>query len=339
MQTWAPPGYAPANARTGVLFESWAPPARGPVRFDDTALNTKSSGPTAPIAPGTGLDLGVLLSTDSVPAFPVINGAGFELFTASAEPCTRSCGGGWQHKAMVCVSELMGTVAPLDMCMAELGVADTRIDACERHECSLLEPRWEVGDWGPANASCGGAAQQRRVRCVRNGLPAEEADCGVLTHPRLRLANTAPCEAFGWYAGAWGECSAGCGPGIQRRSVTCSSTSGDSVPDTLCPRSKPRSTQPCYVRPCSSTGPVGNGTTAFDQSVRVTGMTLPDDSECSPRCAHHLPTLSTAGAGTNYSEAECCLLLMQLHSALKALFTSVYKLSDVGLNAAVAKSC
>lgn len=51
-------------------------------------------------------------------------------------------------------------------------------------------------------------------------------------------------EVAAWEVGAWGQCSAECGQGVQTRTVTCSSK------DKECPAEKPADSQPCFVKEC-----------------------------------------------------------------------------------------
>lgn len=60
--------------------------------------------------------------------------------------------------------------------------------------------------------------------------------------------------SYHWITGTWGTCSATCGGGMQLRQVFCIRTDINdvsiTVPDMLCPESKPLYTQACNTQAC-----------------------------------------------------------------------------------------
>jgi Thrombospondin type 1 domain len=195
-----------------------------------------------------------------------VEGSQFVAAYSAPTPCTRSCGSGWRLRPSVCVSVAMHTTAPLDVCMQDLQVHDTRITRCATEPCSATLAHWEVGDWGFSSALCDGGVQARSVSCVRNGLTAEEASCGELTDPRQVPAFTSPCTGFAWYTGVWGACSKRCGCGYQRRAAVCVDQSNATVADSFCPHLKPPLEQRCCNAACHVDS-VAIDDSAYDASI------------------------------------------------------------------------
>uniref|UniRef100_A0A8C5JYW4 Papilin n=1 Tax=Jaculus jaculus TaxID=51337 RepID=A0A8C5JYW4_JACJA len=113
-----------------------------------------------------------------------------------------------------------------------------------------------VGPWAPCSASCGGGSQSRSVYCVSSDgagdqEATEDAQCAGLPRkpPATQACNLRPCAA--WSAGHWGECSATCGAGIRRRSVTCRGEDGTLLPAVACSlEDQPSLTEACVREAC-----------------------------------------------------------------------------------------
>uniref|UniRef100_A0A6I8PI63 Papilin n=1 Tax=Ornithorhynchus anatinus TaxID=9258 RepID=A0A6I8PI63_ORNAN len=164
--------------------------------------------------------------------------------------CSVPCGGGHQTRAVFCTSD--GTASPDHLCQAGPRPADNR--TCALHPCPRT--RWQVGPWGPCSAPCGGGRQARSVHCAaldgEGGREAtEEEECEALAGrpPDARACNLRRCSS--WTAGPWGECSASCGPGVQRRTVGCQGGGDSPLPDAPCSgEDEPPPTRACVGEDC-----------------------------------------------------------------------------------------
>ncbi|XP_039767498.1 papilin isoform X3 [Ornithorhynchus anatinus] len=165
--------------------------------------------------------------------------------------CSVPCGGGHQTRAVFCTSD--GTASPDHLCQAGPRPADNR--TCALHPCPRTR-RWQVGPWGPCSAPCGGGRQARSVHCAaldgEGGREAtEEEECEALAGrpPDARACNLRRCSS--WTAGPWGECSASCGPGVQRRTVGCQGGGDSPLPDAPCSgEDEPPPTRACVGEDC-----------------------------------------------------------------------------------------
>jgi hypothetical protein len=203
-----------------------------------------------PSPPPSGFEQSSLLINDVIPLFPAVEGTQFSVHKSCTAPCSRTCGAGWQLQPSVCVSKVLHTTSPLDVCLKDLEQHDTRIMPCSTQPCSTSEPHWEVGDWRPSSALCDGGFQSRDVECKRNGLIADTASCGSLSHPQMRSSFTSPCTNFGWFVGPWDACGTECGWGRQSRQAVCVDLQNATVPDRFCPHLQPDLQADCYLGPC-----------------------------------------------------------------------------------------
>ncbi|KAG8449469.1 hypothetical protein GDO86_016209 [Hymenochirus boettgeri] len=116
--------------------------------------------------------------------------------------------------------------------------------------------RWKVNEWGPCSATCGGGLQIRSVYCVTyEGRASQQAvadaECGAFVEKPVtqQVCNLQACAK--WTIGAWTACSAECGEGIQKRTVSCSTDSGAVLQEVACLQQlKPTDTQLCYGENC-----------------------------------------------------------------------------------------
>eukprot|EP00892_Ulva_mutabilis_P009297 jgi/Ulvmu1/673/UM010_0045.1 len=265
------PRFAPAPGE--LAFEVWGPPPpppapEPPASTPDTtdSPDFKGSGvtplPDPPQPPGTppppnpfGNDSDIVtleIFADALPQFPRVAGVQFMLQHAQRSPCSAACGLGFAVAPAACVSTAMHTSAPLEVCQAALGAADSRLLDCNTETCSAEEPHWEVGGWSRSDVPCGGGLRHRDVRCVSGGVATGNASaCGLLPLQQYLPANTAPCVSFAWSTTPWSSCSRDCGWGVVRREISCVSSTNETMADVFCAAAAPEVKMDCYLRPCN----------------------------------------------------------------------------------------
>nr|XP_057927344.1 A disintegrin and metalloproteinase with thrombospondin motifs 13 isoform X1 [Doryrhamphus excisus] len=136
-------------------------------------------------------------------------------------PCSVSCGSGVQKHHYVCVDKESNTHLEEHLC-------DTHPPPLPLHTpCQLpaCPPSWTTGPFGPCSASCGGGERIRPVRCVqKNGddvVNVLDSKCPADSAPNaVEACNRQHCPAR-WRVSEVGGCSAVCGLGEVKRSVSC----------------------------------------------------------------------------------------------------------------------
>ena len=122
--------------------------------------------------------------------------------------------------------------------------------------------RWTMKALGPCSQSCGGGQQTQVAECwsVVGQRTVADTKCARGSRPSVRTVSCGrrPCPPA-WQPGAWGACSASCGPGLQTRGPSvCRQQLSHSVSipvsPSLCPpasTSQPGLTERrCEVAPC-----------------------------------------------------------------------------------------
>ncbi|XP_029016059.1 A disintegrin and metalloproteinase with thrombospondin motifs 13 isoform X5 [Betta splendens] len=185
------------------------------------------------------------------------NPAAIGKWTVFTTPCSVSCGPGVQTHASVCVDE--DTESELEEHSCEAPPPSIPLHTpCQLSSCP---PRWDAGYFGPCTASCGGGERVRPVRCVQGHradvVVVPDSECPPDTAPlAVEKCNLQPCPAR-WRVSEPGECSAVCGPGEAKRTVSCvRSEDGQEVEvdQNHCPEElRPADSVPCVVDVC----PVG----------------------------------------------------------------------------------
>ncbi|MEE6508967.1 hypothetical protein FKM82_023552 [Ascaphus truei] len=132
--------------------------------------------------------------------------------------------------------------------------------------------------------------QQRLVTCPETGRCDES-----LKPNNTRSCNPLPCTK--WAVGPWGQCTASCGGGIQRRQVKCLNTrTGTAEEDNnLCDHEPwPENIQKCNAQDCDlSLNSVSCSrdrlTFSFCQTLRLLGRcSLPTvQAQCCQTCRSH----------------------------------------------------
>ncbi|XP_040267540.1 papilin isoform X1 [Bufo bufo] len=185
--------------------------------------------------------------------------------------CSAECGGGYQSRLVFCTID--NEAYPDYMCTKKPAPANNR--TCSIQPCPqtkrisyLYQPTmwnrlvntkmtsWKAGEWGPCTATCGGGTQTRSVYCATYEgrayqQAATDAECSAFMEkpPSQQVCNLRSCAK--WSIGPWTQCSAECGEGIQKRTVTCKTDTGAIVQDTACLHQvKPLDNQICYAETC-----------------------------------------------------------------------------------------
>ncbi|XP_053973328.1 A disintegrin and metalloproteinase with thrombospondin motifs 9-like isoform X2 [Hylaeus volcanicus] len=191
--------------------------------------------------------------------------------TGDWSQCNVECDAGFQHRQVRCQSPY-GEILPDDSCHDSEKPEVVKI--CRKSPCmtptnrkNRLETnifrKWKVSNWTSCSKSCGSGLQRRRVECtMRRGnhgpeVTVKDEQCSRLglAKPRSqRSCRRVACDYI-WQEDAWSECSAKCGQGIQRRTVTCYRTNRygviDPAPSDNCPMDqKPSTEQTCKLRDC-----------------------------------------------------------------------------------------
>ncbi|XP_066205594.1 A disintegrin and metalloproteinase with thrombospondin motifs 14 isoform X2 [Saccopteryx leptura] len=196
----------------------------------------------------------------------------YEWALKSWAPCTKACGGGIQFTKYGCRRRRDHHMVQRHLCDYRKRPKPIR-RRCNQQQCP--QPEWVIEDWGTCSRSCGKlGVQTRGVQCLlplSNGthkaMPAKACpgDRPEARRPCLRV----PCPAQ-WRTGAWSQCSATCGEGIQQRQVVCR-TNANSLGQ--CEGDKPDTVQVCSMPACR--GSLQNSTVSADVRELVTPKAEP----------------------------------------------------------------
>ncbi|XP_071455344.1 A disintegrin and metalloproteinase with thrombospondin motifs 2-like [Hetaerina americana] len=183
-------------------------------------------------------------------------------------PCSATCGGGRQHKNLVCTDSKTGKSVPRRLCSLALKPQNpTR--QCNTFSCSF---EWVAGPWEPCTATCGArGVQSREIYCIHSNVSTlithglaqpwdhfvDPIRCGGAgwQWPRatgldtIMPCNRVPCPVE-WVTGNWSQCAAkGEGShqsvwGEERRLTRCPAPRGE--PLYTCGRPPPEQ-RPCRL--------------------------------------------------------------------------------------------
>ncbi|XP_053553760.1 LOW QUALITY PROTEIN: papilin [Bombina bombina] len=209
-----------------------------------------------------------------------LNAEDYQWNYGSWSECSAQCGGGYQSRLVFCTID--NEAYPEQMCRGKPAPPNNRtcsMQPCPQPKALLIfvlckrisyiyEPTlwtrtpstkmisWKVSEWLPCSTTCGGGVQTRSVFCVSyegraSQQVAQDSECAAVTEKPAtqQVCNLRACAR--WSAGPWNECSAECGEGIQKRTVTCITDTGSTVQDISCMhQAKPTDTQLCYGDNC-----------------------------------------------------------------------------------------
>ncbi|XP_062957888.1 A disintegrin and metalloproteinase with thrombospondin motifs 14 isoform X3 [Cynocephalus volans] len=206
----------------------------------------------------------------------------YEWALKSWAPCTKACGGGSiQFTKYGCRRRRDHHMVQRHLCDHRKRPKAIR-RRCNKHPCP--QPVWVTEEWGACSRSCGKlGVQTRGVQCLlplsnstHKAMPAKACpgDRPEARRPCLRL----PCPAQ-WRMGAWSQCSATCGEGIQQRQVVCR-TNTNSLGQ--CEGDKPDTVQVCSLPACA--GHLQNSSVKADiwELVTPEGLWVPQSGPLYP---------------------------------------------------------
>ncbi|NXJ39218.1 ATS1 metalloproteinase, partial [Ciconia maguari] len=102
--------------------------------------------------------------------------------------CSKSCGSGWQRRAVEC-RDPQGR--PAADCARELKPSDIR--PCADMPC----PQWQLGDWSPCSKTCGKGFKKRLLKCISydgSVLPQESCEPSKKPKHLIDFCNVTDCS-------------------------------------------------------------------------------------------------------------------------------------------------
>ncbi|KAM4690470.1 ADAMTS-like protein 4 [Rhinophrynus dorsalis] len=166
--------------------------------------------------------------------------------------CSCTCGSGIQHRQVLCRQMYANRTTMVHPQRCGNLVKPNVTQTCQLRICS----HWEIQtNWSTCSVMCGLGQRTRHVRCVSNhGDIVGEVECSNRLRPRTNeICDMGPCVRS-WFHNDWSStCSSECGPGIQRRSVFCLSSSATDDSQENCVGHKPSDMRVCNSGPCERT--------------------------------------------------------------------------------------
>ncbi|XP_042845136.1 A disintegrin and metalloproteinase with thrombospondin motifs 17 [Panthera tigris] len=144
------------------------------------------------------------------------------------EGCSVQCGGGERRTIVSCTRIVNKTTTLVnDSDCPQASRPEPQVRRCNSHPC---QSRWVAGPWSPCSATCEKGIQHREVTCVYQLQNGTHVTTRPLYCPGPRPAPVQSCEGQDclsiWEASEWSQCSATCGKGTQKRTVTCTNSQG-----------------------------------------------------------------------------------------------------------------
>ncbi|RMC00879.1 hypothetical protein DUI87_22564 [Hirundo rustica rustica] len=169
--------------------------------------------------------------------------------------CSRSCNEGVRTRSVFCKRKIS---ASEEKTLDDASCSQPRpkmLEPCNNQTCP---PEWVALDWSECTPSCGPGFRHRIVLCKSgdHSVTLPTSQCHEAAKPPTSMrCNLRRCPPPRWVTGKWGECSAQCGLGQQRRSVQCLAHTGQ--PSVDCVEAlQPPGMQQCETK-CES-GPTDN---------------------------------------------------------------------------------
>ncbi|KAI9517496.1 A disintegrin and metalloproteinase with thrombospondin motifs 6 [Dissostichus eleginoides] len=165
-------------------------------------------------------------------------------WTGDWTECSRSCNSGLRTREVFCKRRLSVTEEKV---LDDSACATPRpplTEPCSNHSCP---PEWLALDWSECTPSCGPGYRHRVVLCKsgESGDNLPESKCPKHGRPTSRVrCNLQRCPPPHWVTGPWGECSARCGLGQEKRMVQCLTPTGQPSNECL-EHQRPAAMQQC----------------------------------------------------------------------------------------------
>ncbi|KAK2514901.1 Adamts18 [Columba guinea] len=146
--------------------------------------------------------------------------------TGEWSECSKSCGGGEQSRLIQCVQKRAfqrEEAVAHSLCPVS---TPAQVRVCNSQDCP---PEWSLGLWSQCSKTCGRGVKKRDVYCKSTGSPSAkilpESMCSRDHKPESQqtcvLGRCPKNERLQWVISSWSECSASCGPGVQKRELKC----------------------------------------------------------------------------------------------------------------------
>ncbi|XP_063105994.1 A disintegrin and metalloproteinase with thrombospondin motifs 17 isoform X1 [Cavia porcellus] len=158
------------------------------------------------------------------------------------EGCSVQCGGGERRTIVSCTRIVNKTTTLVnDSDCPQTSRPEPQVRRCNSHPC---QSRWVAGPWSPCSATCEKGIQHREVTCMYQLQNGTHVATRPLYCPDPRPTPVQSCEGQDclsiWEASEWSQCSANCGKGTQKRTVTCTNSQGKCDAST-----RPKDEEPC----------------------------------------------------------------------------------------------
>ncbi|KAL4660768.1 A disintegrin and metalloproteinase with thrombospondin motifs 13 [Arapaima gigas] len=214
--------------------------------------------------------------------------------------CSKSCGIGQRQVWYSCV-DYLSKHQVLDIYCNSSSKPQPYTELCSTEPCP---PVWRYQQ-GVCTVTCGGGLAHRVLYCSQDTGFGEKitsnSECRGPQPPSRVLCNMDPCPAR-WRVQEAGPCSASCGHGVARRSVSCvqfQQGEDKEVSEDLCPLAqKPSAMEPCMVTVCT-----------FGWEVQEWG-------QCSVTCGNGIQSRAVSCVGPGHTQPLSPLLCMHLPKPL-----------------------
>ena len=159
--------------------------------------------------------------------------------TGPWQPCSKTCGGGTQTRAVKCIDS--NSVVLADS-LCDITAKPSTTQSCNQQACPAYQ--WLVSEWSSCSAVCGGGTQTRAVKCVAVGslTAVSYTNCDTSNIPTsAQFCNTGiqcPLDSdVQWQLADWSACSSICGgDAVRNRTVICTNIhTNQTVDPSLCP--------------------------------------------------------------------------------------------------------